>query len=61
MAAHVKSLNKLRCNKFGVHMPQTTGRSASKIAGTQVHVQSYNLSKVQVSTFGGFGVFVSIM
>ena len=33
----IKSLNKLRCHKFRVHVPQSTWRTASKIAVTQVH------------------------
>ena len=59
--AWLKSPSKLRCDKFGVHIPQSTWRSASKIAVTQVHVWTYHLSKFQVSSFGGFRVFVTIM
>ena len=34
----LKSSNKLRYHKFWVHLPQTTWRSAFKIAGTELHV-----------------------
>ena len=35
-----------------------TWPSANEIAGAQIHIMAYHISKFQVFSFGGFGVFV---